>query len=562
MCCFFSSDPKERDLVGFVSRRFSAISSSGRQRSRIVRSGAVAMLGSVLVMMAGTAALPAGATTNGLTTYEADCMGTGLGAGQTAPLIVGLNINASPDGIVVPPGGTFGASGTATFSLIGAVIAGANVVIFSTTIGVSVTEKVGSTDGTATGSYTYTHTFAAVANPGRQITGVSWAATTTTLTGPAGTFLPADVGMLVAGPGADGITPTATITAVAADGSSATISLPTTNTAAVGPVNVGTSTAAGLNFADSTFNTGAATFTTNVPAGSNANIGITEVDSASFNLFGGGLVVPFGGAPGVGFIPTPPATTPPTVTTCLLTGGGGPAQFGQTAPLLPAGTTTALVATTGGFICQPAAAGSTAPACITPPPAAFVTTVAPATTTTTTVAPTTTTTTVPPTTTTTTVAPTTTTTTVAPTTTTTTVAPTTTTTTVAPTTTTTTVAPTTTTTTAAPTTTTTTAPTTTTTAAPTTTTTTVAPTTTTTAPPTPSKDQCKQGGWIRFGFKNQGRCIAFVNSHGRSAGGTSLTAQLAGYVRPHSEAGVALLALLVGFGLFALGLVLPRRRRA
>jgi hypothetical protein len=32
-----------------------------------------------------------------------------------------------------------------------------------------------------------------------------------------------------------------------------------------------------------------------------------------------------------------------------------------------------------------------------------------------------------------------------------------------------------------------------------------------TAGPT-SKGQCKHGGWMNFGFKNQGQCIAFVNS--------------------------------------------------
>jgi hypothetical protein len=31
------------------------------------------------------------------------------------------------------------------------------------------------------------------------------------------------------------------------------------------------------------------------------------------------------------------------------------------------------------------------------------------------------------------------------------------------------------------------------------------------APPTPtSKEQCKNGGWAQFGFKNQGQCVAFV----------------------------------------------------
>jgi hypothetical protein len=31
------------------------------------------------------------------------------------------------------------------------------------------------------------------------------------------------------------------------------------------------------------------------------------------------------------------------------------------------------------------------------------------------------------------------------------------------------------------------------------------------APPLPaSKEQCKNGGWARFGFRNQGQCVAFV----------------------------------------------------
>jgi hypothetical protein len=31
-------------------------------------------------------------------------------------------------------------------------------------------------------------------------------------------------------------------------------------------------------------------------------------------------------------------------------------------------------------------------------------------------------------------------------------------------------------------------------------------------PPPTSKDQCKAGGWEQFGFKNQGQCVAFVQS--------------------------------------------------
>ena len=33
-------------------------------------------------------------------------------------------------------------------------------------------------------------------------------------------------------------------------------------------------------------------------------------------------------------------------------------------------------------------------------------------------------------------------------------------------------------------------------------------------PETPvSKDDCRNGGWARFGFKNQGECIAWVNAN-------------------------------------------------
>ena len=253
-----------------------------------------------------TTAGPAVAATNGSTTYEADCMGTGLGAGQTAPFIIGLNITASPDGIVVPPGGTFGATGAASVTLIGPVIAGANAVIFSPTIGATVTAKVGSTDGTATGTFTYTHTFTALANPGRQSTAlsVSWATASTTLTGAAGTFLASDVGKFVAHTGID---PNSTIVSVTALGDSATISTPTTAAGAAQTIGIG----ANLTFTDPAFSTGNV-FTTNVAAGGNANIGIVEVDGTSLNItfVGTPLVVPFGGTPGVGFILTPPATTP------------------------------------------------------------------------------------------------------------------------------------------------------------------------------------------------------------------------------------------------------------
>ena len=55
----------------------------------------------------------------------------------------------------------------------------------------------------------------------------------------------------------------------------------------------------------------------------------------------------------------------------------------------------------------------------------------------------------------------------------------------------------------------------------TTTTTTEATTTTTTEAPgnmPTSKDQCKKGGYENFGFRNQGQCVSFVASDGRSGG--------------------------------------------
>ena len=122
----------------------------------------------------------------------------------------------------------------------------------------------------------------------------------------------------------------------------------------------------------------------------------------------------------------------------------------------------------------------------------------------------------------------------------------------------------------APTTTTTVAPTTTTTAAPTTTTT-VAPTTTTTAGPTTTTTEgettttttpvgvCRPG----FGFGDKNHChIGPPGTTETGGGDTSLRARFAGYVRPHTDAGVGLLALAVGMGLFGIGLALPRRRRA
>jgi hypothetical protein len=396
------------------------------------------MLGSAVVLMAG----PAPAATNatgpppaGDVFYEADCT-TGLAAGLVAPFLLGVNANASPDNMA-STGATFGATGQVDSVIIGPVIAGlAQAGVIGTSIGPSTAFTIGSTDGTATGSFAYSHTFPTVpagtpGSAGRQVAGATWTSGSTTIMSP--NFVAADVGYFVAGPSGAGINPQSMITAVT-PGVSATINTPTTAAEATAS-NVGV----GMTeiYSDSTLSTGNV-FTTNGVSGGNANIGITSVTSVTVHAL---LAIQFGGASGVG------------AANCLETGWQvpgdvpGPAQMGGTQPALPPpptmGSATALVLANGGFIAQP---GTTQ--MITPPPAAHAILASPATTTsTTTTSTSTTTTTAPPTTTTTststtTVAPTTTTTTVAPTTTTT-VAPTTTTT-VAPTTTTT-VAPTTTT---------------------------------------------------------------------------------------------------------------------
>jgi hypothetical protein len=76
-----------------------------------------------------------------------------------------------------------------------------------------------------------------------------------------------------------------------------------------------------------------------------------------------------------------------------------------------------------------------------------------------------------------------------------------------------------------------------------------------------TKDQCKKGGWRALGFRNQGQCVSFVQANSNADKEEKLTSTLAGYVRPETSAGNTLLAMVVGLGLFTLGLALPIRRR-
>jgi hypothetical protein len=352
-----------------------------RNRTRFAAAGtAVATFAAALVASLGalvaTSVAPAAAGTNGQTTYEVDCVGTSLAAGQTAPFIVGLNANTNVTD-PQPAGTSFGVSGAASETLIGPIIAGAYQQInLALTGGLNASVggvTVGSTDGNASGSFTYSHNFGTLPAPGGQRANVSWTAGSTTLSAAAGTFLASDVGtptnpMFVAGP-AGTIDPNSTVVSVAADGSSITISTPTL--LAAGPVNVGLGQS--LTFADPAFSTGNVFTTTSGTGGPPANIGVTSMASTTLTTAGGGIVVPFGGLPGTSLIASDPR--------CLETGytaagTPGPSQFGDTTPADPvitfpqyqAAGITPLVLASGGFITQPQTAQA-----ITPPAAAFVT---------------------------------------------------------------------------------------------------------------------------------------------------------------------------------------------
>jgi hypothetical protein len=263
-----------------------------------------------------------------------------------------MNVTATPDPSPAT-GGLFGASGTASQTIIGPVVAGLEQAIAPSMIGATTNETVGSTDGTATGSFTYTHTFPNVAAAGRQVTGVSWTSGSTTLTAAAGTFTSSDVNAFVAGASGAGINPQSTIASVATGGASATITQPTTAAGTSATIGTGMN----MTFSDSAFSTGNVFTTAGTPGGT-SNIGVVGVTGVSVNT--NILNVAFGGAEGVG------------TSDCLLTGWQnsttpGPAQMFETSPGLPFGTTNALVLASGGFVTQP---GTTQ--AITTPAAAFV----------------------------------------------------------------------------------------------------------------------------------------------------------------------------------------------
>lgn len=325
-------------------------------RRRVTAVGAAVAAGaSILATLAFTAA-PASAGSNGPTKYEVDCNPVQGSSGAPNPFIVTAVLSGATDPSY-PTGASFSASGALSFTAQGPVFSAfaANGLLIGGQIGLNVTNvKLSSTDGSATGSYSYSHNFAAATPPHHTVSNVSWTSGTATLTGTG--FTSSDIGGGLVGPGGDFPSGTAII-GVSATG--ATLSVAPTTTAVGANVDVYTA----MTFTDASVSTGAA-FTTNGSAGQHANVGVTAVDAFAFP--GSFLTVVMGGHSGV----TQPSDT--TSKGCLVTGrdaanNPGPAQSGAAAPVFPAGVTTPLVAASGGFVSQPGTSQQ-----ITPPSAAWV----------------------------------------------------------------------------------------------------------------------------------------------------------------------------------------------
>jgi hypothetical protein len=294
------------------------------------------------------AASPASAGINPNTTYEYDCT-TALQPGQAAPFAITANLNGAPSPSF-PTSATFGASGALSITFVGGLVAGleSNNVVGPSGVGATITGlNIASTDGTATGSYSYSHTFPQTPPTSHTISNVTWTNGSTTLSG---NFAAGDVGEGLTG--GTGLPTGATVVAVN-PGVDATISA-ATSAAQASPVTLTAWDA--MTFTDAAVSTGNV-FTTAGVNGGQSNIGLTTISTITVNA---SLAIPFGGAPGVGS------------SNCLETGwdssfNPGPAQSFEATPGFPPGQFTPLVAASGGTLAQPGTAQQ-----ITPPTAAFV----------------------------------------------------------------------------------------------------------------------------------------------------------------------------------------------
>lgn len=327
---------------------------TGKARWRMAATAAAAAMLVATVQLAASASTvtvsavqnnPGTNPTNPAVSYEGDCT-TSLEAGQVAPFLTELNGSTSVT-TAFPSGVAFGYSGSATTKLVGAFIA--NLEIFgvaSSHISMQWTETLGSTNGHATGSYTYNSPTISQPASGGKVTGVSWGSGSTTLTAAKGAFSGAAKGDGLAS-SANGLPSDALVTSVASDGSSVAITTPTT--AAGSNATVGY--AAPMTFTDNSLNTGDV-FTTNGPNGSTAGIGVTGIKDFSV---GASLTIVFGG-PGANC----------TETGWDVASNPGPAQSPATQPVFPPGTTTPLVVAGAHPVFPPAASVDL----VEPPPTA------------------------------------------------------------------------------------------------------------------------------------------------------------------------------------------------
>jgi hypothetical protein len=261
---------------------------------------------------------PAGNPTSPAVSYELDCAGTGAAAGSTAPFIASTVINTTTNS-GAPTGTAFGAVGPAggAISLVmsGAVVAPLNAALNPPTVGLQGDLTLGSTDGSATGTYAYTSPSMTQPNPGGQLTGVTYSSGSNQLTGG---FTAADIGQIVAGsptaspPGA-GIPNGSVIINVVAG--VATINTVTTGPNTAGGTTVGLAPAAGITFTDPNALATGNVFTTNGVTGHTARIGV--IGASQFTLT---------------------ATLAISFTPCSPSGWFGATPVGS--PLLPQGTLT------------------------------------------------------------------------------------------------------------------------------------------------------------------------------------------------------------------------------
>ena len=308
----------------------------GRRMSRILTSllAVVALvLGGVAVALASPGV--ASAVVNNPTpnptapaiSYEEDCTTT-LQSGQAAPYITALTGNTTVDN-AAPTGATFGYTGTASAVVVGSFIAGLYAKGFGVNpLSLQWDETIGSTDGNATGSYSFVSPTISEPDGGGSVAKVTWADNSTTLTAVTGTFAKAAVGDYVYSSTA-GLPTGVQITAI--NGANATIGAETTAAATKVLVGYGVTT---------TYTTPISTgnvFTTAGTDGGTAGVGVTAAPTFVADGF-----ITFGGAAGDGN------------SNCLQTGytadgTAGPGQTGgvspplDTAPVFPTDTTTPLV---------------------------------------------------------------------------------------------------------------------------------------------------------------------------------------------------------------------------